>query len=224
MKLHLRKSLFYKLYLFLYIRLKYYRKLAVKHNSTISITSTFEGANKVGPNSYFSGSMGYGSYIGGYCSIAANIGRFTSIAPYVHSNRGIHPYTFPYVTTCPMFFSLQKQNGKTFAKKQTFIEYKDKPIIGNDCWIGENVFVSGGVKIGDGAVVLAGAVVTKDIPDYAIVGGVPAKIIKYRYDNETIAFLQKIRWWNNSIDWLEKNWELLNDIQKLKEYYNGIID
>ena len=118
-------------------------------------------------------------------------------------------------------FSLQKQNGKTFATKQTFIESKDAPIIGNDCWIGEDVFIVGGVKIGDGAVVLAGAVVTKDIPDYAIVGGVPAKLIKYRYDKETISFFKKIQWWNNDIHWFKKNWELLNDIQKLKEYYNG---
>ena len=67
--------------------------------------------------------------------------------------------------------------------------------------------------------VLAGAVVTKDVPPYAVVGGIPAKVIKYRYDDETIKFLLRIQWWNNDIEWLQKNWRLLNDINKLKEYY-----
>lgn len=72
-----------------------------------------------------------------------------------------------------------------------------------------------------GAVVLANAVVTKDVPSYAIVGGVPAKIIGYRYDEETIIFFNKIKWWNNNPEWLEKNWNLLCDIDKLKGYYGG---
>ena len=92
--------------------------------------------------------------------------------------------------------------------------------IGYDCWIGEGAFLKGGVKIGNGAVVLAHAVVTKDVPDYAIVGGVPAKIIKYRYDNETIKFLQKIKWWNNERERFKSHWRLLIDIDKLKKYYN----
>ena len=65
----------------------------------------------------------------------------------------------------------------------------------------------------------ANAVVTKDVPPYAIVGGVPAKVIGYRYDDETIQFLQKTKWWNNQPVWFEKNWRLLNDIDKLKEYF-----
>ena len=76
-------------------------------------------------------------------------------------------------------------------------------------------------EIHDGAVVLANAVVTKDVPSYAIVGGVPAKIVGYRYDEETIIFLNKIKWWNNNPEWFEKNWKLLCDIDKLKGYYGG---
>ena len=162
--------------------------------------------------------MGYGSYIGHHSHIGAQIGRFTSIAPFVHTNRGIHPITYPYATTSPAFYSLQKQCGMTFATRQTFPEFLEAPIIGNDCWIGENVFICGGVSIGDGAVVLAGAVVTKDIPPYAIVGGVPASVIKYRYNEEDINFLLAFRWWDRSIDWLKEHWELLNDINKLKEW------
>ncbi len=100
-----------------------------------------------------------------------------------------------------------------------FEELRPMAIIGNDCWIGENVFYVGGITIGDGAVVLAGAVVTKDVPPYAIVGGVPAKVLKYRYDDDTIQFLLRIKWWNNSIEWLRENWQLMTDIDKLKEYY-----
>lgn len=91
--------------------------------------------------------------------------------------------------------------------------------IGNDVWIGQNVFLIGGIHVGDGAVILAGAVVTKDVPAYAIVGGVPAKIVKYRYDDETIEFFLNIKWWNNSGEWYKEHWELLCDIEKLKKYY-----
>ena len=99
-----------------------------------------------------------------------------------------------------------------------FNEMKEVVNIGNDCWIGENVFLVGGINIGDGAVILAGAVVTADVPAYAIVGGIPAKIIKYRYDENTIQLLQKFKWWNKDISWLKENWELLCNIEQLKEY------
>ena len=75
-----------------------------------------------------------------------------------------------------------------------------KTIIGNDVWVGANAIIISGVKIGDGAVIGAGAVVTKDVPPYAIVGGVPAKIIKYRFPKDKIDALLKIKWW----DWSDK--------------------
>lgn len=93
-------------------------------------------------------------------------------------------------------------------------------MIGSDCWIGYDVKVVQGVKIGDGAMVLTGAVVTKDVPPYAIVGGVPAKVMKYRFDEETINFLLECKWWNNKIEWFSKNWLYLSNIEKLKNYYN----
>lgn len=156
--------------------------------------------------------MGYGSYMGANCYIDGDIGRFTSIANDVQCNLGMHPYKYPYVSTCPMFFSLLKQSGKTFAKKQMFEEVK-KPIkIGNDCWIGQRVFIAGDCIIGDGAVVLAGAVVTKDVPPYAIIGGVPAQIKGYRYDASIIQQLQDVKWWNMSLPWLESHYELFSDM------------
>jgi acetyltransferase-like isoleucine patch superfamily enzyme len=178
--------------------------------------SEFEGANKIYRNSFFNGKMGYGSFIGPYCELEANIGRYTSIAPHVRNNRGIHPTYSPFATTCPMFYSIKKQNGLTFANRMMFEEFKAPVVIGNDCWIGENVFLGSDITISDGSIVLAGAVVTKDVPPYAIVGGVPAKVLRYRYDEETIRFLLNIKWWNFDHNWLCKNWELLCDIEKLK--------
>lgn len=205
-----------KLIKYIFTRIKFRKTCIFDYSCNIGIKSKFEGANKIYPNTIFSGKMGYGSYIASNCEISANIGRFTSIAPYVRTNNGMHPYTYPYVATSPMFFSLRKQNGFTFADKQIFVETKSSSMIGNDCWIGENVFICGGVSIGDGAIVLAGAVVSKDVPPYAIVGGVPAKILKYRYDEDDIKFLLDLKWWNSDILWLKNNWRLLNNIELLK--------
>ena len=202
---------------YIVLKIKFYRKCCFGFSSRISHRSYFEGANRIDSCCTFGGVMGYGSYIGPNCYIRANIGRFTSIAPFVRTNSGMHPYMAPYVTTCPMFYSTRKQNGHTFADRMMFKEIKDIVNIGSDCWIGENVFIVGGVNIGDGAVVLAGAVVTRDVPPYAIVGGLPAKILKFRYDEETIRWLLKFQWWNKELNWLKKNWELLCDITKLKE-------
>lgn len=115
-----------------------------------------------------------------------------------------------------MFFSTREQTGETFANRMMYDESRAFPKIGSDCWICENVFISGDVNIGDGAVVLAGAVVSSDIPPYAIAGGVPAKVIGYRYDEKTIQFLIKERWWDRDISWLKTNWELFSDIDTFK--------
>ncbi|MDE7160823.1 MAG: CatB-related O-acetyltransferase [Muribaculaceae bacterium] len=167
--------------------------------------------------------MGYGSYMGPYCRLTADIGRFTSIGPGVITSPFLHPYKAPYATTSPMFFSTRRQNGYTFAKRQTFGEtnYADPARsiairIGNDCWIGEQAFIVGGVSIGDGAMVMARAVVTKDVPPYAIVGGVPARVVGYRFDPGTIEWLERTAWWNRPLQWLAQNWEAFNDIDTLK--------
>ncbi|MBP3471748.1 MAG: antibiotic acetyltransferase [Paraprevotella sp.] len=95
--------------------------------------------------------------------------------------------------------------------------------MGSDVWIGLDVNIIGGIEISDGAVVLSRAVVTKDVPPYAIVGGVPARIIGYRYDAETIDFLLRVKWWNNDEQWFRENWMLLNDIEKFKRYFKSKI-
>lgn len=200
------------------------------YSTHLSPRCIFEGMNMVATNSSFYGRMGYGTYISGNSHLNADIGRFSSIGPNVKVITATHPMKEPFVTTCPLFFSLDRgknPNNETFAKKQMVEEFRyynnERQIdinIGNDCWIGEDVTFIGGVDVQDGAVVLAGAYVVKDVPTYAIVGGVPARVIGYRYDEETIKFLQEIQWWNNDEQWFRENWELLCDIEKLKNYYN----
>lgn len=208
-------------------RLKWRGKLQLEQGCDIALQAQFEGMNKIYSHSSFGGILGYGSYIGHHSSLTAKIGRFCSISNHVICNAGIHPFQAPFATTSPCFFSLRKQNGATFATQQMLNEIKTTDNegafdceIGNDVWICEGVFINGGIHIADGAVVLAHAVVTKDVPPYAIVGGVPAKIIGYRYDQATIKWLLKVQWWNNPIAWFRAHWSLLCDIDKLKAYYD----
>jgi len=213
---------------FIILKCKFAKKCKFDYSCNISLRSQFEGLNKLYSNVSFSGCLGLGSFIAKNSALNGKIGRFCSIANNVATNTGIHPYKKPFATTAPCFFSLRKQNGCTFAQDQCFEElrYADKKnkygvIIENDVWICEGVFINPGVRISNGAVVLARAVVTKDVPPYAIVGGVPAQIIGFRYDKATIEFLLKCKWWNNDKAWFEKNWKLLCDIEKLRMYYKN---
>lgn len=124
------------------------------------------------------------------------IGKFCCLGAQVLAGCGDHPINF--ISTHPAFFSTGKQCGITFAEKNYFEERKNI-IIGHDVWIGARAFIRDGVRIGNGAVVAAGAVVVKDVPDYAIVGGVPAKIIRFRFSPEIIEQLLRIQWWDWSV-------------------------
>ncbi len=138
----------------------------------------------------------------------AHIGKFCSIAMGVTIGLGQHPTT--YVSSHPAFYSSTQPIASTFSKSDLFEPFK-QTYVGHDVWIGQNAMIVDGVKIGTGAVVAAGAVVTKDVPEYAIVGGVPAKIIKYRFDEQMRKRLIKTEWWNMPEKWLQKNAVLFFD-------------
>lgn len=91
----------------------------------------------------------------------------------------------------------------------------------NSEWIGDDVTFVGGVKVGNGAVVGAGALVTKDVPPYAIVGGIPAKVIRYRFTPEQIEFLISNNWWDKPNEWLRSNVGLFGSIEKYIDFENN---
>lgn len=206
---------------YIYYNLKYIKKIHLDYPCKIALSSTFEGNNFIGKNTFFSGSIGYASYIGSNCNIVAKIGKFTSIAPRVIINPGKHPYTYPYASTSPLFISNRQKFPNKWVTAPLFDEIalvKDSihpVIIGNDCWIGDGAFIVGGITIGDGAVVLAHAVVTKDVPPYSIVGGIPAKVIDYRYSEYEISKLLSLKWWDKDIKWIYKHKEYFLNINDL---------
>lgn len=149
----------------------------------------------------------------------ASVGRFCSIGPEVRVGLSKHPAR-DFVSSHPIFFSVLRQAQISFVDKNHFEEYS--PIaIGNDVWIGARAIVLDGVTIGDGAIVAAGAVVTKDVPPYAIVGGVPARIIRYRFDERQIEFLMAFKWWDRDEEWLRRNVIKFHDIQKLMNSFQS---
>ena len=144
------------------------------------------------------------------------IGKFCSIGPNFVCGWGIHPTDK--LSTSPMFYSTRKQNNITLSKTDKIQERKNINI-GNDVCIGANVTILDGVTIGDGAFIGACSLVNKDIPPYAIVGGVPAKIIKYRMNEEQIKALLKIKWWDFSKEKLSDVEAYFNNIDGFIEKY-----
>lgn len=177
----------------------------------------FEGANKISKlTSLRNVKLGYASYVGTNSFLCdAIIGKYCSIGDRVKFIVGTHP-TSEMISTHPSFYSTLGQSGVIYADKDCFNEYKRLVdnysfTIGNDVWIGSDVKILQGVKIGDGSIIAAGSVVTKDVDSYEIVGGIPAKHIRYRFNEEDILKIKKSLWWD------------MND-KELKEIQNLIIN
>ena len=145
--------------------------------------------------------------IGRFCSIACGVKfLFTSAN---HTLKSLSTYPFP------IFF---EEWGLDVENITTAWDNKGDIVIGNDVWIGYEAVIFSGVTIGDGAVIGARAVVTKDVPPYTIVGGVPAKVIRRRFPDETISRLLDLKWWNWPEERIAQNIEAIQagNIEELR--------
>lgn len=159
-------------------------------------------------SNFYNSSIGRYSYVG-YDSDVINceIGAFCSIANGFIAGGARHP--LHWVSTSPVFYNVSSGTGFHLGKLP--VEPTKRTIIGNDVWIGSRVVIMQGVSIGNGAVIGAVAVVTKNVPAYAIVAGCPAKIIRFRFDPETINKLEDSQWWNYSDIQLKKLSDKMNN-------------
>jgi len=145
--------------------------------------------------------IGKYTYVSEHATIShTEIGAFCSIGPNFLCGWGIHPLNG--ISTAPMFYSTVKQNGFTLVKENK-IEERKTIRIGNDVFIGMNVTVLDGVTIGDGAVIGAGSTISKDVAPYCIVAGNPARMLRKRFDEETIEKLLQLGWWHWDDDRLQ---------------------
>jgi len=174
----------------------------------------FEGGNGISERCEFSGeiSIGYATTLGKNNIFHGNIqiGRYCQVGADV----GIH------ATNHPIEYMSTYINQKLFKGELKRLKQEHRVEIGNDVWIGHNAMIIGNVKVGNGVIIAAGAVVTKDVPSYSIVGGVPANIIKKRFCDNVIKELETLQWWNKNEYELEKIKPLfLKNLTQLKSIY-----
>lgn len=165
-------------------------RLAAVIDSQVHATAKVESGT-----SFVSSRMGRYSFCGYDCDIShCDIGSFTSIASGVVVGGARHP--MEWASMSPVFYKGRDSVTRKFAEHP--LPQPAAVVIGHDVWIGRSAIILPGVTVGNGAVVGAGAVVTRDVPPYAIAVGSPAKVVRYRFDAELIARLEYVRWWDCS--------------------------
>lgn len=153
------------------------------------------------------------TYVGNHCFLDnVKVGKYCSIASGVRVGLCEHPVEGN-ISTFPAFHLDYKETP--WIKKCMDFDTQKAVNVGNDVWIGANVVILGGITVGDGAVLAAGAVVTKDVPGYAVVGGVPARVIKNRFSPEEVECLLNLKWWDKDERWLQEHSEYFVSIKSL---------
>lgn len=199
------------------------QKCRFARGSRVSFDSEFEGSNFIDKHAkVISSKFGYATYVGHDSRIEnCEVGRYTCIGPNVKIIHGNHP-VHKFVSIHPAFFSIQKQSGFTYINSQKYNEESyvdpDKKYyveIENDVWICDGASILAGVTIGNGSVIAANALVTKDVPPYSIVAGIPAKVIGKRFEDVQIDYLLSLKWWEKDEKWLREHSELFSDISAM---------
>ena len=185
------------------------KKVIVGESSRVTSSNVEEYVRIDRNNLIYHSSLGRYSYTGPFDMIfKAKIGSFCSISygvtigPPEHDYHKFTTHPFLYDPTYEVFDKGEILENHKFEKKME---------IGSDVWIGCNTTILRGCTIGNGAIIGANSLVNKDVPPYAIVAGTPARIIKYRFDNETIEKLLALKWWEWSIEIIKANKSLFVD-------------
>lgn len=194
-------------------------KVSIGKGTRITINCKIGRHVKIGNNNIIGDSeIKNFTYMGSSCIISkTKIGSFCSLASHITIGLANHPLNF--VSTYPGFYTDKTSGGYFFGTHHNFNEYESVNI-GSDVWIGERAILLQGINIGHGAVVATGAVVTKDVEPYAIVGGVPAKIIKYRFNELQREKLLKSKWWNKDFKTLIEYSKFMNNVELFIENLN----
>lgn len=193
------------------------------HESSHLSNVTFEDYNEIGIFNFIENShFGSFSYTGQFCFIQnAQIGKFSNIAACVRIGPTDHPMQRPtlhHFTYRPSMYGFGEENEKYFfLHREKRITY-----VGHDTWIGHGAIIMPEVKLGHGSVVGSGAIVTKDLPSYAIAVGVPARIVGYRFEEKIVEKLLDIAWWDWDTDLFKDRYlDFRLPIEAFIEKYEG---